>query len=150
MNKISNESYLDKMISKEIVFSNHQKKAERPDSILKNFSPLNFNFMKQLILLVFLTGMVTTSVIAQPAVTGSAPKPITCSDDPLHPIAGKPYDYSAVLNPAGGTTYWYATKSTTFVTAGARTAVEILADGTSNPDRCNQLSHYGIKCYNPD
>ncbi len=49
----------------------------------------------------------------------------------MHPIAGKPYDYSAILNPTGGTTYWYATKSTTFVTAGAKTAVEILADGTN-------------------
>ena len=81
--------------------------------------------MKQLILLVLLTGMVATSVLGQTAVTGSAPKPITCTDDPLHPIAGKPYDYTAILSPAAGSTYWYATKSTTFVTAGARTATEI-------------------------
>jgi hypothetical protein len=86
--------------------------------------------MKQLILLIVVTGMVATSAFGQ-AVTGTAPRPVSCTDDPLHPIAGKPYDYSSILNPAGGSTYWYATKSTTFVTAGARTAVEILADGTS-------------------
>jgi hypothetical protein len=87
--------------------------------------------MKQLILSMLVTGMVATSAIAQNAATGSAPIPVICTDDPLHPIAGKPYDYSAILNPTGGTTYWYATKSTTFVTAGARTAVEIPADGTA-------------------
>ncbi len=87
--------------------------------------------MKQLILLVLVTGMVATSAFGQTAVTGSAPQPTTCTDDPLHPIAGKPYDYSAILNPSGGNTYWYATKSTTFVTAGARTAVEIVDDGTT-------------------
>jgi len=87
--------------------------------------------MKQLILLMLVTGMVATSAIAQKAATGSAPIPVICADDPLHPIAGKSYDYSAILNPSGGTTYWYATKETTFVTAGARTAVEIPADGTA-------------------
>lgn len=87
--------------------------------------------MKQLILSLLVTGMVATTAVAQNAVTGTAPKPTTCVNDPLHPIAGKPYDYSAILNPTGGTTYWYATKSTTFVTAGARTAVEIAADGTA-------------------
>jgi hypothetical protein len=86
--------------------------------------------MKQLILLFAVTGMITASAFGQ-ALTGSAPKPVSCADDPLHPIAGKPYDYSSILNPAGGSTYWYATKSTTFVTAGARSAVEILSDGTS-------------------
>ncbi|MEI7829233.1 MAG: hypothetical protein WCI31_05665 [Prolixibacteraceae bacterium] len=87
--------------------------------------------MKQLILLMLVTGMVATSALAQTAVTGSAPQPTTCTNDPLHPIAGKPYDYSAILNPTGGTTFWYATKSTTFVTAGVRSATEILADGTT-------------------
>jgi len=87
--------------------------------------------MKQFFLLALVTGMVATSAFGQTAITGSAPQPTTCTDDPLHPIAGKPYDYSAILNPTGGSTYWYATKSTTFVTAGARTAVEIAADGTT-------------------
>lgn len=86
--------------------------------------------MKHLILLIAVTGMVATSAFGQ-AVTGTAPRPVSCTDDPLHPIAGKPYDYSSILNPAGGSTYWYATKSTTFVTAGARVAAEIPADGVA-------------------
>lgn len=94
-------------------------------------TPLNFIMMKRMILSMLVTSMVAASAFAQTAVTGSAPVPVTCSDDPLHPIAGKPYDYSAILNPTGGNTYWYATKSTTFVTAGARTAVEIPADGVA-------------------
>jgi len=85
--------------------------------------------MKQLILLILVTGMVATSAFAQ--TTGSAPQPVSCVNDPLHPIAGKPYDYSAILNPTGGTTYWYATKSATFVTAGVKSAVEIPADGVT-------------------
>ena len=89
--------------------------------------------MKHLILLILVTGMVATSAYAQlsNAVTRTAPQPVSCVNDPLHPIAGKPYDYQAILNPTGGTTYWYATKSTTFVTAGAKTAVEIPSDGVT-------------------
>ena len=93
--------------------------------------------MKQLILLVLLTGMVATSAFAlgPDATTGSAPRPISCTDDPLHPIAGKPYDYTAILAPAAGTTYWYATKSTTFVSTtggiASRVATEILTSATT-------------------
>ncbi len=89
--------------------------------------------MKQLILLVLLTGMVATSAFAaNDATPGSLPRPITCTDDPLHPIAGRPYDYSALLAPPGGSTYWYATKATDFISAGVRKAgIEIAADGTT-------------------
>jgi hypothetical protein len=107
-----------------------KKWSIRPNSI-NFFTPLNFIFMKQLILLLLTTGMAVTSALGQSAVTGTAPKPVSCTNDPLHPIAGKPYDYSAIINPAGGTSYWYATKSTTFITAGVRSAVEIQADGTA-------------------
>jgi hypothetical protein len=110
--------------------TNIKQRLFKPDCILKSFNLLNSNGMKKLILLVLATGMFAASGFAQ-AVTGSAPRPVNCSDDPLHPIAGKSYDYSAILNPAGGTAYWYATKSTTFVTAGARVATEIPADGVS-------------------
>jgi hypothetical protein len=74
--------------------------------------------------------MVATTAFGQ-AIKGSDPLPVTCTNDPLHPIAGKPYDYSAILNPTGGTSFWYATKSTTFVTAGVRSATVIPADGVA-------------------
>ena len=66
------------------------------------------------------------------ALPGTKPVPLTCAaNDPLNPIAGRPYDYSAIIAPAGGTAFWYATKSTTFTTAGARVATIIPADGAS-------------------
>ena len=123
--------YLQLGIISVVGIHNPLKNGSKGQNQLSFFSPLNFLFMKRLILLVLVTGMVAASAFAQTAVTGSAPQPVTCTDDPLHPIAGKPYDYSAIINPTGGTSYWYATKSTTFVTAGARTAVEIPADGVS-------------------
>jgi hypothetical protein len=107
--------------------------ARKDDLYFKIFTHLNFLFMKQLMLLVLLTGMVATSAFAaNDALPGTIARPITCTDDPLHPIAGKPYDYSSILNPAGGSTYWYATKSTDFIVAGVRKAgIEIPADGTT-------------------
>jgi hypothetical protein len=114
--------------------STHQNDKQWPERTItfsNFFTPLIILFMKHLILLLLGTGMVAATAFGQTAVTGSAPQPVSCTDDPLHPIAGKPYDYSAILNPTGGSTYWYATKSTTFVTAGARSAVEILSDGVT-------------------
>jgi len=120
-------------ISKMGVNQTSKKWSVRPNSIINFYSPLIIIFMKQLILLILVTGMVATSAFAQisNAVTVSAPQAVSCTNDPLHPIAGKPYDYQAILNPTGGTTYWYATKSTNFVTAGVKDAVEIAADGTT-------------------
>lgn len=66
------------------------------------------------------------------ALPGTPAVPLTCSaTDPLNPIAGRPYDYQAIIAPAGGTAFWYATKSTTFTTAGARVATVIPADGVA-------------------
>ncbi|HEY3389808.1 MAG TPA: hypothetical protein VGK38_09570, partial [Prolixibacteraceae bacterium] len=47
------------------------------------------------------------------------------------PVAGRPYDYSAIISPLGGKAYWYATKSTTFMTGGLRVATEIPKDGVA-------------------
>lgn len=87
---------------------------------------------KQIFILVLTILASVTATLAQPYALPSvtAPTAISCSlTDPLNPIAGRTYDYSAVLNPAGGTTYWYATNSTTFMTGGARVASEIPVDG---------------------
>ncbi|MCX6236041.1 MAG: hypothetical protein NTY07_00560 [Bacteroidia bacterium] len=66
------------------------------------------------------------------AVAGLAPRPLTITDDAMQPIAGRPYTYSAVINPVGGQAYWYATKATTFMTAGARVAaIELPVSATS-------------------
>ena len=87
---------------------------------------------KQLVILALaFVAIIMTNVYGQ-AVHHFDPVPLTCiTNDPLNPIAGRAYDYSAVLNPANGTAYWYATKSTTFMTNGARVATEIPADGVN-------------------
>ena len=87
---------------------------------------------KQLLLLIVAFFAVTTAfgqAVNNPAIL---PVPLTCTtNDPLNPIAGKPYNYEAIIAPTGGTAYWYATKSTTFTTGAARVATEIPADGVA-------------------
>lgn len=86
---------------------------------------------KQVIALVSLLFAIN-SVVSGQALPGTKAVPLTCPlTDPLQPVAGRPYDYSAIINPTGGTAYWYATKSTTFISAGARVATEIPADGVN-------------------
>ena len=53
------------------------------------------------------------------ATTGSAPTPVTCTDDALHPIIGKEYTYKGTGTPTGGTYHIFATNSTNFITNGA-------------------------------
>jgi len=91
---------------------------------------------KQIFILVFLVvatfASVTKSYGQAIAPTVVAPRPLTIVDTPLAPFAGKPYNYSAVINPVGGNAYWYATKSTTFMTAGARpVGIELPVSATS-------------------
>ena len=139
-------------ISKMCVKQISKKWSVRPNSIINIYSPLIIIFMKQLILLILVTGMVATSAFAQisNAVKVSDPQPVSCVNDPLHPIAGKPYDYSAILNPTGGTTYWYATKSTTFVTAGVKNAVEIPADGVTIMSGATNYRTLGASAASPN
>jgi len=96
-------------------------------------STFNLNVMKKqnlvLVFLVLATLANVTNSFGQ-AVAGSLPKPLTGSNGPLNPIAGQAYDYSATFNPDGGTAFWYATKSTTFVTGNTRTATVEATGGT--------------------
>lgn len=85
-----------------------------------------------LILVIAIFAISMSTVYGQKALPGFAPVPLTCpTNDPLNPIAGRAYDYSAVINPALGSTFWYATKSTSFVNAGVRVATEIPDDGVA-------------------
>jgi len=88
-------------------------------------STFNFNVMKKqnlVIVFVALASLANVNTSFGQAVAGSLPKPLTCTNGPLNPVAGQSYDYSAIFNPDGGTAFWYATKSTTFVTGNTRTA----------------------------
>ena len=66
--------------------------------------------------------------VHDPAISSN---PVVCANGPLNPIAGRQYDYQAVINPVAGMAYWYATKSTQFTTGGVRVATEIPADGVA-------------------
>jgi len=92
---------------------------------------------KQIFILVFLVLATFANVDKSfgQAVTGTkAPRPFNVGvtfNDPLAPVAGRPYSYSALITPVAGSAYWYATKDVTFISAGTRVANEIAADGTS-------------------
>ncbi len=73
---------------------------------------------KQIFLLVIavLTAGIGT-VYGQKAIHDSAPNATTgCTDDALHPIAGKSYNYKAVVAPTGGNFLWWSTKDMNFIT----------------------------------
>lgn len=70
---------------------------------------------------IFLTAMMTLTVLS--AVFGQATHysdsdGISCTDDALHPIAGKTYSYTATVSPDGGTAKWWTTKDVNFISAG--------------------------------
>jgi len=62
-----------------------------------------------------------TSVAFGQAVHYSAPRPLSCTPDALHPIAGQPWTYEATASVAGTYHFW-ATKDPNFIlTAGTNT-----------------------------
>jgi hypothetical protein len=73
-----------------------------------------------LFVLIFIAGFSSYAQIV--ATGGSLPQTINCTNDASNPVAGVPYDYSALINPANGSAYWYATTATTWMTNGARPA----------------------------
>lgn len=80
--------------------------------------------MKRNFFLSALFACVSFTVLAQaPATTpvakkGTAPTAVTCNDDPLNPIVGREYTYTATGTPAGGKFHFLATNATTFMTNG--------------------------------
>jgi hypothetical protein len=87
---------------------------------------LNFTKMKKhlffLILAVFAS---VTVAFGQNAAHHASPNPLTCgTNDALHPIAGKPYNYNVGINPTPSATAsytWWATKGTDFILNGTVT-----------------------------
>jgi len=78
--------------------------------------------MKTQILILVLAFFIGTTMTYGQAIHHSAiPDPLVCANGPLTPFAGVPYDYSAILSPASGSAYWYATTATSFIAGGVRT-----------------------------
>ena len=85
---------------------------------------------KQLFLILILALFVGLNQSYAQAIGGSLPQAINCTNNAYNPVAGVPYDYSALINPADGSAYWYATTATTWMTGGARPAgIELPAGG---------------------
>lgn len=89
-------------------------------------SQLNFTIMKKQILFLAFFILAALASITNSYGQGLVPGPTrptatTCVGEPLHPYAGKPYDYSVTIGngvavPADGYTWW-ATKDQNFITA---------------------------------
>jgi len=76
---------------------------------------------KQILILVFFTLALfvsTSTVYAQDAQHYSDPRPLSCTPDALHPIAGQEWTYAATASVAGDY-HFYATKDPSFVTTSA-------------------------------
>lgn len=81
--------------------------------------------MKRNFFLSALFACVSFTALAQAPATpvakkGTTPTAVSCAtNDPLKPIIGKTYTYTATGNPADGNFQFFATNATTFMTAGA-------------------------------
>ncbi len=80
--------------------------------------------MKKQILLLIVAILASMSLAyGQGAVKWSDPRVFSCTDDALHPIAGKLYTYEAEGLPAGGTWRFWATQDPNFITDNSGTPV---------------------------
>ena len=72
-------------------------------------------------ILFFVLALITLglgSAFGQANHTSSPKDLVSCSNDALHPFAGKPYDYSVTTAPGTGKYTWWATTVPSFITAG--------------------------------
>lgn len=80
----------------------------------------------------------------QKATKQSDPIPLSCTNDPLNPIAGKEYIYTVAATPAGGTYTWWATKDPVFYDASASYAASLAARLTTTTGLANASAQYGV------
>jgi hypothetical protein len=125
-------------------------KSELPSGLsfwqkLKSIHSLiqKFTTMKKLIfLIIFLAFIAGANQIYAQCTNGTPPRTLNCDiTNPLTPIAGVPYVYSANVTPEGGTAYWYATESTTFMTGGAISATQEPIGGPDVFDATNYMTN---------
>lgn len=90
-----------------------------------------FNLLKQIVmkkqlLLLIVAFFAVTTAFGQ-ALPGSAPRGINCTDDALHPIAGKEYTYQASSNQTGSEFTFWATTDPNFITTTSGTTTTNIA-----------------------
>lgn len=116
--------------------------------------------MKKLFFILILAVFASvTAAWGQSATHNSDPQATTCTDDPLHPIAGKPYTYEVSTTPSGGQYTWWATTNPVFIQSTAATPTVItmnnsgagvltvgggLLSATSNYNTANASPSVGI------
>lgn len=72
---------------------------------------------KQIFILgLFVLALFATTTVFGQAIKGSDPRGIGCTDDAMHPLAGKEYTYQAASNQTGNYTFW-ATQNANFITS---------------------------------
>ena len=82
---------------------------------------------KQLFIIIVALFAISFSNVYGQATHGSSPQTVSCSDNSLSPIAGKPYKYAATVNPTGGNFQWWAQKGTTFIQTAAGVTTNTMA-----------------------
>jgi len=97
---------------------------------------------KQILLLIVALLVSVTYAFGQGAVKNSDPRPSNCQPDALHPVAGVPFTYAAVVTPGTGTYEWWATKNPNFITAPGVT--NIATRLTTPTDLITTSANYGV------
>lgn len=109
---------------------------------------------KQILFLAFLllAGFANVnSSYGQAAVAGSIPRALSCTNDALHPLAGKEYTYSVVTTPSGGQYTWWATTDANFIstalgvtTTNLSTLLKSPSTTTPGTDLVTTSASYGV------
>ncbi len=99
---------------------------------------------KQIVIILLLAVLAGTSVFGQ-AVPGSAPRGVNCTNDALHPIAGREYTYQAASGQTGNYTFW-ATKDANFITTNGSgvTSTNIGTKLTDGTDLLSVSTNYAV------
>ncbi len=101
---------------------------------------------KQILLLTFivLASFASVTTASGQAVNYTAPQPLSCTDDALHPVAGKSYSYLASGTPSGGNFTFWATKDPNFIstTAGTTSLNTATALTTGGGDLISTSTNY--------
>ena len=109
---------------------------------------------KQIFILVFIVVATFSSIDKSfgQAVAGSVPRSLSCTDDALHPFAGKEYIYTVSPTPSGGQYTWWATKDASFISTAlgitttnlATTLLKSPTTTTPGTDLTSTSASYGI------
>jgi len=94
-------------------------------NLLQTFNLLIMKKQILILVLFVLAAFASVNKSYGQSVHGSEPLPLSCTNDALHPIAGKTYPYTVAATPTGGQYTWWATKDGTFYDASLSYAANL-------------------------